>query len=255
MSARPLIVVAGVGAGKGTGGSTARLFAKEGYRVALIARGADSLNALAAEINQAGGEAAAFPIPEYSYKGVLVVFDSILSHTWPSPGATELRVALWNASAGAFKNFLDVTEEDIQNSVNLNVVASFAFSRRAVLAFKENTLDANGARGTLLFTGATAAIRGNTWTSAFAAGKFGLRALSHSLAKEFGKENIHVAHAIIDGVLKRERHGSKPLEEGQEEANVRLNPDAIAKTYKHLVEQDRSSWSWEIDLRPAHEKW
>ncbi|KAH9945063.1 NAD-P-binding protein [Epithele typhae] len=252
MSARPMIVVAGVGGGRGSC-VRSRLFAKSGYRVALVARTADSLKKVADEINASGGEAAPFPVPDYSYKAVTGVFDSILSHKWPSPGASELRVALWNASAGTFKNFLDVTEEDIQNSVNLNVVASFAFSRRAILAFKENAVNANGARGTLLFTGATAGIRGNTWTSAFAAGKFGLRALSHSLAKEFGKENIHVAHAIIDGAIQTDR--AAPVEDGKVEGDVRLNPDSIAHTYKYLAEQDRSVWTWELDLRPAHEKW
>jgi len=93
---------------------------------------------------------------------------------------------------------LDITPAQVQESADTNIVASFAFAREAILAFKEQPVD-DGKRGTLLFTGATASLRGNTTTSAFAVGKFGVRALAQSLNKEFGKENIHVAHVIIDG--------------------------------------------------------
>ena len=138
-------------------------------------------------------KAAAFPLADYSYSTTLSVFDTILAHKWGSPDKSELRVAVFNAGAGVWKGFLDVTEQDIEKSLQVNVTAAFAFSRGAILAFKQNGIDENGSRGTLIFTGATAAIRGNVTTSAFAAGKFGIRALSQSLAKEFGKENIHVS--------------------------------------------------------------
>lgn len=92
-----------------------------------------------------------------------------------------------------WKGFLDVTPEDLQLTVNTTVIGGFAFARQAILAFKENDVDDKGKRGTLLITGATASLRGNVTTSAFAAGKFALRALSQSLAKEFGKQNIHVS--------------------------------------------------------------
>ena len=118
--------------------------------------------------------------------------DKIQEHTWPSPGNTELRVALWNVGVNVFGSFLTVTEADIQSSLEVHVTAGFSFSRKVILAMKENGLDQNGSRGTLIFTGATASIRGNIFTSAFAAGKHGIRALSQSLAKEFWKENIHV---------------------------------------------------------------
>lgn len=91
-----------------------------------------------------------------------------------------------------WKPFLQITDEEVEEALNTNVRAAFAFSRLAITAFKENDLNEVGKRGSLIFTGATAATRGNVVTSAFAAGKFGLRALSQSLSKEFGKENIHV---------------------------------------------------------------
>ena len=144
-------------------------------------------------------QAAAFPVPDYSYAATLSVFDNIAAHKWPTAGSSSLRVALYNAGTGVWKSFLDVTDKDVELSLQTNVTAAFAFSRGAILAFKQNELDERGKRGTLLFTGATAAIRGNVTTSAFAAGKFGLRALSQSLAKEFGKENIHVStfHPVL----------------------------------------------------------
>ncbi|PIL35442.1 hypothetical protein GSI_02169 [Ganoderma sinense ZZ0214-1] len=259
MSARPLLIVAGIGNGSGTGAATARLFAKKGYRVALIARNAEHLNRFAGEINSEGGEAAAFPIPDYSYKSTLSVFDTIFAHKWATEGPSDFRVGVWNTGAGVFKGFLDVTEEDITNSLHVNVTAAFAFSRRVILKFKENEIDERGKRGTLIFTGATAALRGNTWTSGFAPGKFGVRALSQSLAKEFGKENIHVAHAIIDGSIFTQqgvaRRSEQDVEKYKNDLDSRLDADSIAKSYLYLAEQDRSAWTWELDLRPAHEKW
>jgi NAD(P)-dependent dehydrogenase (short-subunit alcohol dehydrogenase family) len=103
---------------------------------------------------------------------------------------------VFNASQGAWKPFLNLTPEEVRTAAEVNLNGAFAFSREAILAFKENKIEHEkiGKRGSLIFTSATAALRGNTTTSLFAAGKFAVRALSQSLAKEFGKENIHVAH-------------------------------------------------------------
>jgi len=258
-AARPVFVVAGVGDGSGTGAASARIFAKAGYRVALIARNAEHLKKVADEINKSGGEAAAFAIKSYTYADVIGIFDSVKSHPWPTGGKAEIRTTVFNTAYGVWKGFLDVTEEDIQATLETNVTAAFAFSRASILAFKENEIDEIGARGTLIFTGATASIRGNLTTSTFASGKFALRALSQSLAKEFGKQNIHVAHAIIDGYIITDRTLSRRTgpEHGdfKENADIRLSPESIAESYLFLSKQDRSSWTWELDLRPAHEKW
>lgn len=109
-----------------------------------------------------------------------------------------MTVALFNATSDVRGAFLDITSAQLKESVDTNIVASFAFAREAILAFKAQPTH-DGKSGTLLFTGATASPRRNMTTSAFAIGKFGIRALAQSLAKEFGKENIHVAHVIIDG--------------------------------------------------------
>lgn len=169
------------------------MFAKEGYRVALIARGPEKLKKVADDIAAThNAEIAAFPVENYSYKAFTDVFDAIRSYQWPSSGQSELRVAVYNAGAGVWKPFLEVTEADLQATIDGNINAAFAFARQVIQDFKKNSLDAKGKRGTLIFTGATASIRGNVTTSAFAAGKFALRALSQCLNKEFGKENIHV---------------------------------------------------------------
>lgn len=130
-------------------------------------------------------------------------FQQIKKHAWPGADKAEIRAAVWNAGAGVFKPFLDVTEEDLELAGDANVKAPFAFSRQAILTFQENAIDDLGRRGTLIFTGATASIRGNVFTSAFASSKFALRALSQSLAKEFGKQNIHVRDRLDDDMIFR----------------------------------------------------
>jgi len=247
----PILVVAGVGTGAGTGASTARLFAKQGYNVALIARNAKALEATAEEIKSAGGSAAAFPVAKYDFKDIHDAFGAIKKH-WPNE---ELRVAVWNAASGFWKPFLEVTEDEWKDSVQTNIVAAAAFAKEAILTFQQLEPNAIGAKGNLIITSATAAWRGNVTTSAFAAGKHGLKGLAQSLNKEFGKQNIHVSHAIIDGGILTERSRAMRGDEWAKNADVRLDPDSIAKAYLYLSEQDRSAWTFELDLRPAHEKW
>jgi NAD(P)-dependent dehydrogenase (short-subunit alcohol dehydrogenase family) len=144
-------------------------------------------------------QALALTIPSYSYETFATAFSSIRDK-WPE---SAVRVAVFNAASGVWKNFLSVTEADVQTSVDTNIVAAFGFSREAILAFQKNDEDSLGKKGTLIFTGATAATRGNKTTSAFAAGKFGLRALSQSLAKEFGAQDIHVCSELLRCCLNR----------------------------------------------------
>jgi NAD(P)-dependent dehydrogenase (short-subunit alcohol dehydrogenase family) len=249
-----VLVVAGTG-NTGTGAATVRAFAKAGYDVACIGRTAEHLSKLCKDITNAGGNALPFCVENYS--------DQQLESTWHeirrnfSNDKYIIRAALWNAGYGIWKPFLDLTPEEIRESLHINIEAAFSFSRYAIKTFKDNEIDPdNGARGTLIFTGATASIRGNVSTSAFAAGKFGLRALSQSLAKEFGKQNIHVAHAIIDGGIVTERSRQfRPEWDSDDKKAERLSPESIAQAYLYLVNQDQSAWTWELDLRPAHEKW
>ncbi|KIJ50892.1 hypothetical protein M422DRAFT_130801, partial [Sphaerobolus stellatus SS14] len=193
---RPILVVAGIGDGSGTGGSTARLFAKNGYRVAVISRSPEATSKTAAEINAAGGEAAAFPVKTYTLGELQYIFSAI-KNQWKD---SDIRVAFFNVAVLSRKPFLEITENDIDESMKTNIVARFAFARESILAFKDLPLLDGQKKGILIFTGATASVQGNKTTSqAFLAGKHGLRALSQSPAKEFGPQDIHVAHSIIDG--------------------------------------------------------
>ncbi|KAF9259447.1 short-chain dehydrogenase/reductase SDR [Marasmius fiardii PR-910] len=255
MSPKPVVVIAGLGSGGGTGGASARAFAKEGYSVALIARNADSLKAFESELKGSGIDVASFPIASYAASEISSAFEKIRKH-YPKPSHV-LRAAVFNAGHGVWKPFLQITLEDIKATYEANIEGAYAFSREVLLEFTENPIEpSNGAKGVLIFTGATASIRGNVTTSAFAAGKHALRGLSQALAKEFGKQNIHVAHAIIDGVIftprTKERLNNPEWESNED---IRLNADSIAASYVYLAKQDRSSWTWELDLRPAHEKW
>ncbi|KAG7441750.1 NAD(P)-binding protein [Guyanagaster necrorhizus] len=252
MANAPVAVIAGLGSGTGTGAATARLLAKEGYAIALIARGSDSLKAIYNEINIAGGTAVSFLIPSYSAVDVNTIFDQIRARYDGQP----IRFALYNVGHGVWKPFLDITPEDVQAVNQTNIEGAFAFSNNVIRAFLVNEIDEKGKRGSLIFTGATASVRGNVSTSAFSAGKHAMRALSQSLAKEFGKQNIHVSHAIIDGGiltnLSRQRRNDPAWEQNED---LRLSPEGIAESYLYLAKQPRSTWTWELDLRPAHEKW
>lgn len=132
-------------------------------------------------------------MPSYSDDHITSAWQAIHAK-FPKPEYI-IRVALCNIAHGVWKPFLDITPQDIQDSLQINVAAAFSFARGAILAFKDNDIEqSNGKRGTLIFTGALSSGQASVVASAFAAGKFGARALSQSLAKEFGKENIHVAH-------------------------------------------------------------
>jgi len=252
-SQKPIIVVSGVGNGSGTGNATAREFGAKGYRVALISRREAMLQKAADEINSwPDGDAAVFPVAAYNKSEIQAAFVRIKSK-WPG---AEIRVALFNTGHRVEKLFFDLTEEDILLSSQTNVLAGFAFAQEAITAFREYEVNDLGYRGTLIFTSATAALRGNEKFAAFAAAKHGVRALSQSLNKEFGKQNIHVAHAVIDGTIVTDittKTWGNP--EWAKNEDVRVSPPSIAKAYWYIAHQDRSAWTWELDLRPAHEKW
>ncbi|KAH8818909.1 NAD-P-binding protein [Flagelloscypha sp. PMI_526] len=240
--ARPLFVVAGVGAGSGTGASCSK-----GYSVALIARNKESLDSLATEINNGGGNAASFPIPSYAPSDIETAFKSIYSK-FPSPEYVY-RTGLFNAGHGVWKPFLQIPEADVVETMNTNYLATWAFSRETIKKFKENPEDERTGKGTLIFTGATASLRGNVVTSAFSAAKHAMRGLSQSLAKEFGKENIHF---MLLSTAKLQTGNQTRLGQAPAEG---LKPESIAESYLWLANQDKTTWTWELDLRPSFEKW
>lgn len=206
-----ILAVSGLGNVVGTGAAVARLFARElGYRVALISRPRKEVHDLKDEIAKGGGVAEVFSVEEYSYQSMNKVFEDIKKY-WPDG---RLKCAVWNTSqwfvlrfssssfllADARSRrsripFLDITEKDITASATINIISATAFSQAAVRAFTASGTDADQG-GTLIMTGATSATRGHTHFGAFAAGKHGLRALSQSIAREYGPQGVHVAFVV-----------------------------------------------------------
>jgi len=255
-SYKPVIVIAGIGSGEGTGGAAARVFAKEGYSVAIIGRGGDTIKSFEKDLESSGVEVSSFIISSYDYASVQAVFQSIRTR-YPSP-QYSIRAALYNPSDRMRKPFLEITPEDVQTIVRVNFEGAFAFSHEIISDFKKNEIDAIGKRGFLIFTGSSTSISGNSTGSISSAGKFAMRALSQSLAKEFGKQNIHVAHAVVDGIIitpfsQPWRSSIRAGEEKNED--LWLTPEGVALSYLNLAKQERSAWTWELDLRPAHAQW
>jgi NAD(P)-dependent dehydrogenase (short-subunit alcohol dehydrogenase family) len=224
-----------VGVGPGLGAALARRFAKGGLKVALAARRADRLADLAAEI---GGRAFACDAgAEDSVEALFAELDR-----WCGVPA----VVVYNAGAFARAAIAETTAAEFERCWRIGCFGGFLVGRAAA----RRMLPVES--GTILFTGATASLRGSARFAAFAAGKFGLRALAQSMARELGPRGIHVGHVIIDGQIEdATRPGREP---GTRGADAMLRPDAIAEAYWQLHVQPRSAWTHELDLRPCVEK-
>ena len=223
-----------VGVGPGLGAALARRFAQGGMTVAISARRRDALANLAQEI---GGRA--FTCDAGDEASVERLFREVTQEL----GAP--RAAIYNAGAYARGGILDITAADFERCWRVGCLGGFFVGQRAARAMVE------AGRGTILFTGATASLRGGARFANLAVGKFGLRALAQSMAREFGPKGIHVAHVIIDGQIRSERY--QHLEK-ERPADGLLDPAAIAETYWQLHTQPRSAWTFELDLRPWVEK-
>ncbi|GAA6043608.1 hypothetical protein JCM8097_008285 [Rhodosporidiobolus ruineniae] len=257
-SSRHILIVSGLGNATGTGAAVARLFASQlNYRVALVSRPRREVDDLASEINGTGkGEAKVFSVEEYSPDHLRRVFKDVQA-AWPDG---RLKAAVWNTAQWSNIPFLDISDKDIRLSTELNIVAATAFSQEAVRAFTAQGKEDGDEGGTLIFTGATSAWRGKEGFGAFAAGKHGLRALSQSIAREYGPQGVHVSFVVIDGTILTTRTASLFAKRPGKEANwlkdekQRLSPESIAKCYLYLHEQTPDAWTLELDLRPAAEK-
>ncbi|KAJ5279227.1 Short-chain dehydrogenase/reductase SDR [Penicillium angulare] len=244
MASKTLAVIAGVG--PGTGASIARRFAKI-YPVVVLARSPESYDAVVKEITSNGGEAVGISTDVSDSKSVNSAFDQIEKKY---PGSV-LAAAVFNPGGGFVKKpFLELTEDDFAAGLNGQAKGGFNFAQRALpllLKGKESSTHPP----TLIFTGATASIKGSPQFASFAAAKFALRALSQSLAREFGPQGVHVSHTIIDGIIDIPR--TKAWGSGVEDS--KLSPDAIADSYWYLHTQPRTTFAFELDLRPYVEKW
>ncbi len=229
---KPVAVV--VGAGPGLGSALARRFAAAGMAVAVARRRVDELAGLAEET---GGRAYACDATDGN--SVEALFDSV-EHDLGTPA-----LVAYNAGAYQRGGILEISAEDFERCWRIGCLGGFhvgqAAARRMVPA----------GQGTILFTGATASLRGSAGFMNLAMPKFGLRAVAQSMARELGPQGVHVAHVIIDGQIAGERPGYRPEERGEDAV---LAPSAIAEAYWQLHAQPRSAWTHELDLRPSVEK-
>ena len=227
-----------LGVGPGLGAAIAVRFAREGYAVGLMARSEGSMSEAREEVEGSGGEALAVTADATDATSVARAFDQVRG----SLGDPE--VFVYNAGAFRMGGILELTPEDFDRCWKANCAGAF-YAAQSVLP----TMLERGS-GTVILTGATAALRGSARFSALAVGKFGLRALAQSMAREFGPQGIHVAHVVIDGQINTQRVREMSSER---EEHTMLSPDAIAETYWKLHTQDRTAWTLELDLRPAVE--
>jgi NAD(P)-dependent dehydrogenase (short-subunit alcohol dehydrogenase family) len=235
-----------IGAGDGLGSAVARAFAAEGLTVCLTRRprNLDRLEALAEEIRAAGSSAHAFGCDAREEAEVIALFDRIEADIGP------LEVVVFNIGANVRFPIVETTARVFTKVWEMACFAGFLAGREAARVM------APRGRGTLIFTGATASLRGREGFSAFAAAKAGLRALAQSLARELGPEGVHVAHVVIDGAV--DGTFIRSIRGEVDDLLARdaiLKPADVAATYVHLHRQPRSAWTHELDLRPWSETW
>src|SRR5947208_6118461 len=233
--------VVGVGASAGLGAALGRRFAQAGLTVALTGRNADRVHSIAEEISRAGGQAHAIP-------GDVSSVDDVQRLTTEVQALGSLSVAIFNAGNSVRGTPLELTPEQFEATWRGSTYAGFLFARATL------PLLLAAGRGTLLFTGATASVRGRGPFVAFAAAKAGLRSVAQSAAREYGPRGVHVAHIVIDGGIDGERlRTGAPQRAAEAGADGLLDPEAIAETYWQLHQQHRSAWTHELDLRPYKE--
>ena len=218
-----------VGAGSGLSASLARLFAQNGMRVALAARATDKLAALAQETK------ASLHACDATERAQV---DRLFAALDPAPD-----VVVYNASYRTRGPFTELDPAEVAKAIDVSAFGGFLVAQAAAKRMLRQ------GRGAILFTGASASVKGYAQSASFAMGKFALRGLAQSLARELSPQGIHVAHFVIDGGIASARRPPSP-----DNPDALLDPDAIAQNYWHVLQQPRSAWSWEIELRPWVER-
>jgi NAD(P)-dependent dehydrogenase (short-subunit alcohol dehydrogenase family) len=235
-----------VGAGDGVGSAIARAFAREGLAVCITRRprNLEALKAVAASIRADGGEAHAFGVDARNEAEMIALVDRIEADIGP------LQVVVFNIGANVRFPVVETTAQVYSKVWEMAALAGFFTGREAARVM------APRGRGTILFTGATASTRGGAGFSAFAGAKAALRQLAKSLAREMGPKGIHVAHVVIDGMIDGTfaRSIAPDIQTLLDEDAI-LKPDEIARNYVWLHKQQRSAWTFELDLRPWKENW
>jgi len=229
LSYRPALVV---GVGAGLSASVARTFTKAGMRVALAARRAGELSDLAKEV--AGR---AFTCDATKRAEVAKLFGEVEA----AFGAPD--VVVYNASYRTRGPFVELDPAEVEKSISVSAFAGFLVAQEAVKLMLPKK------HGAILFTGASASVKGYAQSAPFAMGKFALRGLAQSLARELSPQGIHVGHVVVDGGIRNPGRTEPP-----DKPDSMLDPGAIAEAYLYLLQQPRSAWTWEIELRPWVER-
>ncbi len=238
MGAPGAVLVVGVGASRGVGAAVARRFAREGHPVVIAGRNAEKLQATGAEL-KAAGATVAIEVGDGS------VAEDARRFVAAAQALGPLEVVVHNAGSNNPAPFLKVSQERFEGHWREHTLGGFQTAQASIPVFLEQ------GGGTLIFTGASGSLRGKANFSPFAAAKAGVRALAQSLAREFGPQNIHVAHVVIDGGIMGERLITlAPQWVEKSGPDGMLDIDAIADTYWVLHQQHRSAWTLELDLRP-----
>jgi len=233
-----------VGAGDALGGAIAKRFAREGYAAVIIRRHAEELAPLAAAIREAGGEAHPFGVDARQEDQMVELFDRIEAEIAP------LEVCVFNIGANVHFPIAETTSRVFLKVWEMACFSGFLTGREAAIRMTPR------GRGTMLFTGATASVRGREGFAAFASAKHGLRALAQSMARELGPKGIHVAHTLIDGAIDTQWIAQNfPERYALKDKDGILNPAHIADAYWALHAQPRDAWTHELDLRPWMEAW
>src|ERR1700722_19824963 len=221
-----------VGAGAGLSASLTRAFTRDGIKVALAARTTDDLDAL---IRETGARAFACDATR------LAEVEKLFTDLEAADGAPE--IVIYNASFRTRGPLVDLDPAEVERSIAVSAFGGFLVAQQAARRMLRQR------HGAILFTGASASLKGYAQSAPFAMGKFALRGLAQSMARELAPQGIHVAHVVIGGGIKSARRG-----EPADAPDSLLDPDAIAATYLQLIRQPRSAWSFEIELRPWVEK-
>ena len=231
-----------IGAGPGLGSSLAKKFAKEGHHVFAVRRERNSrkLNLLCNEINESGGLATARPSDARDEEQVKNLFSEVAK-------SGQIDLVVFNIGANVFFPIEDTTSRVFRKIWEMGTFAGFLVGREAAKYMKN--------KGTIIFTGATASIRGGSGFAAFSSAKFGLRAVAQSLARELGPKGIHVVHTIIDGAIDHPwiKENFPEIYKLKKVDGI-LKPDDIAEAYYNLHIQKKNAWTHELDLRPYMEK-
>jgi NAD(P)-dependent dehydrogenase (short-subunit alcohol dehydrogenase family) len=237
-------VVLVVGAGDATGGAIARRFAREGFVACVTRRSADKLEPLVDSIRAEGGEAHGYACDARKEDDVIALIEQIESQVGP------IEAFIFNIGANVPCSILEETARKYFKIWEMACFSAFLNAREVARRMVKRQ------RGTILFTGATAGLRGASGFAAFAGAKHGVRALAQSMARELGPMNLHVAHVVVDGAIDTAFiRDNFPEKYATKEEDGILDPEHIAENYWYLHTQPRDAWTFELDLRPWSERW